>query len=85
MSELSAAKTRELFVGTWADVALLAEIMIQANLVRRDDLALFLSDAEVNAPDGRRIAFRALRVLIEPGAAGPLAPVPRCRRKARSR
>lgn len=80
MSELGAAKTRELFAGTWINLALIAEIVIQANLVRRADLALFLSDAEAKATDQRRIAFRALRLLIERGNAGPLASIPRCRR-----
>jgi len=69
---------RELFVGTWTGIALIADVLIQRSAVRREDLIAILSDAEALARDRRRIALSALCKLIGYDFAEPIS-WPRCR------
>jgi hypothetical protein len=70
---------RELLVGTWTGIALIAHVIIQQGVVPRDDLIATLSDAEALARDRRRIALSALRKLIGYDFAGATSRPP-CRR-----
>jgi hypothetical protein len=49
---------RELLVGTWTGIALIADVLIQQGAVPREDLIATLSDAAALARDRRRIGFR---------------------------
>jgi hypothetical protein len=68
---------RELLVGTWTGIALIADVLIQQGAVPREDLIAALSDAEALARDRRRIDS-ALRKLIGYDFAQPIS-WPRCR------
>jgi hypothetical protein len=80
MLELGRDETRELLVGTWIGIALIAEILIQRGAARREDLVSVLLDAETLARDRRRIALTALRKLTTDGFAEPKG-WPRCCRQ----
>jgi len=64
-------ETRELLVGTWTGIALIAEVLIHHAAVSREELISTLSAAEVLAKDRRRIALAALGKLINYGFAEP--------------
>jgi hypothetical protein len=55
---------RELLVGTWTGIALIADVIIQKGVVPRDEFIATLSDAEALAKDRRRVSLSALRKLI---------------------
>lgn len=80
MPELGRDEMRELLVGTWIGIALIAEILIQQGAARREDLVSALSDAEALARDQRRIALTALRKLTTDGFAERKA-WPQCHRQ----
>jgi hypothetical protein len=60
---------RELLIGTWTGIVLIAEILINGGALRREDIVSALSDAERLARDRRRISLTALRKLMEMGPA----------------
>lgn len=89
MSRSTSLELRELLVGTWTGIALIAECLFEAGAVDRDEVLSLLSQGETLAKDRRFIALAALRKLIELGADGvsPVAadrergkapPLPRC-------
>ena len=80
MLELDRDETRELLVGTWIGIALIAEVLIQQGAARREDVVSVLSDAEALSRDRRRIALTALRKLTKDGFAEQ-KPWPRCHRQ----
>jgi hypothetical protein len=80
MPERGRDETRELLVGTWIGIALIAEILIQQGAARREDVVSALSNAEALSRDGRRIALTALRKLTQDGFAEQKT-WPRCQRQ----
>jgi hypothetical protein len=56
---------RQLLVGTWTGIALIAEILIGRGVAQREQLVSLLSEAEALAKDRRRIALSALRKLLD--------------------
>ena len=80
MPERDRDETRELLVGTWIGIALIAEILIQQGAARREDVVSALSDAEALSRDRRRIALTALRKLTKDGFAEQKT-WPRCHRQ----
>lgn len=71
-------ETRELLVGTWTGIALIADVLIRQGVAQREDLIGVLADAEALARDRRRIALSALRKLIGYDFAEPTSRPP-CR------
>ena len=67
MDAPSIDETRELLIGTWVAMALVVEILIEQELVSREELLLLLSRAETAARDRRSTAIAALRLLVERG------------------
>ena len=67
MGELKGAEIRALLSGTWGVLAMLIEILIDDDLVSREELLLILSRAERSAMDQRATVFSGLRLLIESG------------------
>ena len=55
---------RELLIGTWTGVAILAEMMIHSGAIQREDLLCFLRDAENLAKDRRSLALSGMIQLI---------------------
>lgn len=78
MTELvPASVAHALFAGTWINLAVIAEVLIAARLVDRDELAGLMAHAEGSATDERRLAYRALRRLLQENRPVPSEP-PRC-------
>ena len=67
MAEIGLQETRELLLGTWIAVALTVEVLIDRELICREDLLLALAQAESLATDKRRTAIAGMRLLIERG------------------
>jgi hypothetical protein len=67
MDAPSLDETRELLVGTWVAMALVVEMLIEQELVSREELLLLLSRAETAARDRRSTAIAGLRLLVERG------------------
>ena len=67
MSELELKETRELLIGTWIGIALLADTLIEQGTLSGEDLLLTLSQTEEAATDKRRTALAGLRLLISRG------------------
>ena len=67
MDAPSIDETRELLVGTWVSMAMVVEMLIEQDLVSREDLLLLLSRAEAAARDRRSTAIAGLRLLVERG------------------
>ena len=67
MDALETDETRELLIGTWVGVAMVVEMLIEQDLVSREDLLLLLSRAEAAARDRRSTAIAGLRLLVERG------------------
>ena len=65
---------RELLLGTWIGVALIADALIRAGLVSREDITEPLEAAEAIFTDQRRVALRALGGLIRDGLGGETPP-----------
>jgi len=61
----SADEIRELLVGTWTGIAVLAEVFIDAGFVAREEILETMSAAEAVARDRRDVALRGIRVFIE--------------------
>ena len=76
MSELESMETRELLIGTWIGIALIADTLIEHGVLSREELLLTLSQIEEAARDKRRTALAGLRLLITRGfrCTPPLAP-----------
>lgn len=55
----------ELFVGTWIALALITDILVRLDLVRRDDLVVLLSGAAAGVNHHRCIPLTAVRNLLE--------------------
>ena len=60
-------ETRELLIGTWIAMAMVVEMLIEQELVSREELLLLLSRAETAARDRRSTAIAGLRLLVERG------------------
>ena len=67
MDAPSIDETRELLIGTWVSMAMVVEMLIEQDLVSREDLLLLLSRAEAAARDRRYTAIAGLRLLVERG------------------
>ena len=67
MDAPSIDETRELLIGTWIAMAMIVEILVEQELVSREELLLLLSRAETAACDRRSTAIAGLRLLIERG------------------
>ena len=82
-SILEREETRELLVGTWTGIALIADVLIQQGAASREDLIAALSEAEALARDRRRIALSALRKLTGYNFLEPPARPRGCQRSTR--
>ncbi len=67
MSELESKETRELLIGTWIGIALIADTLIEYGVLSREELLQTLSQTEEAASDKRRTALAGLRLLISRG------------------
>jgi len=67
MDALITDETRELLIGTWVGVAMVVEMLIEQELVSREDLLLLLSRAQMATSDRRSTAIAGLRLLVERG------------------
>jgi len=67
MDAPSIDETRELLIGTWIAMAMVVEMLIEQELVSREELLLLLSRAEGAAGDRRSTAIAGLRLLVERG------------------
>src|SRR3954447_6059667 len=67
MSEMELTEERELLIGTWIGVALLADKLIEHGTVSKEELLRPLSQIEEAACDNRRTALAGLRLLISRG------------------
>ena len=67
MDTSNVEETRELLIGTWVALAMVVEMLIEQELVQREELLLLLSRAEMAARDRRSTAIAGLRLLIERG------------------
>jgi hypothetical protein len=67
MRELELTEARELLIGTWIGIALLADTLIEHGVLSREELLLPLSQAEEAASDKRRTALAGLRLFISRG------------------
>ena len=67
MTELDRQEMYELLLGTWTGVALVAEILIERELICRDDLLCVFAQAEAEARDRRGTAIVGIRMLMELG------------------
>jgi hypothetical protein len=67
MSELELEESRELLIGTWIGIALLADTLIERGIVFKEELLEPLSQIEEAASDRRRTALAGLRLLISRG------------------
>ena len=67
MDAPSIDETHELLIGTWIAMALVVEMLIEQELVSREELLLLLSRAETAARDRRSTALAGLRLLVERG------------------
>ena len=60
-------RTQELFVGTWAGIAIIAEALIEAGVIKRKAILTPLSAAEALREDNSDWPLRVIRVLIREG------------------
>jgi hypothetical protein len=67
MSELELREARELLIGTWIGIALLADTLIEHGVLSKEELLLPLSQIEEAASDRRRTALAGIRLLISRG------------------
>jgi hypothetical protein len=67
MPELELEEARELLIGTWIGIALLADTLIEHEVLSREELLLTLSQTEEAASGKRRTALAGLRLLISHG------------------
>jgi hypothetical protein len=65
MGEIGIEEMRELLVGTWAAIAVIAEVFIKAGFVAREEILEPLAAAEIAARDRRELALRGVRMLVE--------------------
>jgi hypothetical protein len=80
--ESAVEEFRELLLGTWLGVALIAEELVQADAVRRGDLLVRLGEGLAVARGRRRTSLAAMHKFISEGF-GPVQarPTPCCRRR----
>lgn len=78
MENIDNDDVRELLLGTWASIALIAGHMIRDGAIRRNDLVSLLSDAETAANGQRRVPLTAIRRMLAMGFSGR-PHFPRCR------
>lgn len=64
MPEPELNEARELLIGTWIGIALLADMLIEHGVLPREELLLILAQTEEAASDKRRTALAGLRLLI---------------------
>jgi hypothetical protein len=57
--------TREQFMGTWAAIAVIVEVLIECGVLAREEVLEPLSAAEAVLGDDREIAIRGVRLLLE--------------------
>ena len=67
MPDPEVAEARELLIGTWIGVALIADTLVEHGILSREELLLILSQTEEAASDKRRTALAGLRLLISRG------------------
>jgi hypothetical protein len=71
-------KQEALLLGTLIGVSLIADSLVRAGLIEREELVTPLAEAELLAKDERRVTLSVLRRLVEKGfgAAGDEGPPP---------
>jgi len=67
MPERELEEARELLIGTWIGIALLADTLIEHGVIPKKELLLILSQTEEAASNTRRTALAGLRLLINRG------------------
>ena len=67
MIHFTPAQTQELLVGTWVGIAIIAEALIDAGVIKRKALLKPLSAAEAVREDNSDWPLRVIRVLIHEG------------------
>ena len=67
MPELELEEARELLIGTWIGIALLADTLIEHGVISKKELLVTLSQTEEAASNKRRTALAGLRLLISRG------------------
>jgi hypothetical protein len=60
-------EARELLIGTWIGIALLADALIERRILSKREFMLLLSQTEEASSDNRRTALAGLRLLISRG------------------
>lgn len=70
MPELELEEARELLIGTWIGIALLADTLIEQGMISKEELLLNLSQTEEAASNKRRTSLAGLRLLISRGFRG---------------
>jgi hypothetical protein len=70
MPELELEEARELLIGTWIGLAVLADTLIEHGVISKAELLLTLSQTEEAASNKRRTALAGLRLLISRGFRG---------------
>jgi hypothetical protein len=76
VSELELDEARELLIGTWIGIALLADTLIEHGMISKEELLLNLSQTEEATSNKRRTALAGLRLLISRGFRGTPRLVP---------
>jgi hypothetical protein len=80
MPEQELEEARELLIGTWIGIALLADTLIEHGLISKKELLVTLSQTEEAASNKRRTALAGLRLLISRGfRCGPCLVLPKSR------
>ena len=85
MSEMESNEARELLIGTWIGIALLADALIERRILSKRELMLLLSQTGEASSDNRRTALAGLRLLISRGFRCTPNSVPAKSRDARRR
>lgn len=67
MEELELREARELLIGTWIGIALLADTLIEHRVLSKEEMLRLLSQIEEAASGNRRTALAGLRLLISRG------------------
>jgi hypothetical protein len=71
LEELEINEARELLIGTWISIALLADTLIEHGVLSKEEMLRPLSQIEEAASDRRRTALAGIRLLISRGFGCP--------------
>jgi hypothetical protein len=67
LEEVELREARELLIGTWIGIALLADTLIEQGVLSKEEMLRPLSQIEEAASDRRRTALAGIRLLISRG------------------